>query len=163
MAEALLRRRLEERGVAAEVASAGLLPGGAPATEPAIEVMASEGLDLSGHVSRQVSPYLLDEVDLVVTMTRQHLIELTVMAPDAWPRMFQVVDLVRRAEQVGPRRPGESLSQWLATVGIDRTRSGILAARLSDDVADPVGQSAGVYKRTKEQLDDLMTRLAAVL
>ncbi len=163
MAEALLRRRLDERGVAARVSSAGLLLGGAPPTQPAIDTMAEAGLDISGHVSRQVTPTLIGEADLVVTMTRQHVIELTLMAPDAWPRMFQVLDLVRRAEKVGPRPPGEPPADWLVAVGDGRTRSGLLAASLNDDVADPVGQPTAAYHRTKELLDDLMTRMAALI
>lgn len=163
MGEALFQRRLDERELAVHVGSAGFLPGGAPATETAIEVMAADGLDIAGHCSRQVSPYLVDEADLVVTMTRQHLIELTLMVPDALPRMFQLVDLVRRAEKFGPRRLDESLVAWLASVAEDRTRQSILAASLSDDVSDPIGQSAAVYERTRKQLDDLFTRLAAQL
>jgi protein-tyrosine phosphatase len=163
MAEALFQRRLDARGTPAHVGSAGLLPGGSPATEAAIEVMAAAGLDISEHRSRQVSPHLLDESDLVVTMTRQHLIEVTLMAPAAWPRMFQAVDLLRRAEKVGPRDQDEPMADWLVSVGDGRTRSGILAASLSDDVEDPVGQSAAVYRRTEQQLDDLFTRLAALI
>jgi protein-tyrosine phosphatase len=163
MGEALLRRRLEERGVAAQVTSAGFLTGGAPATVPAVDVMAGEGLDISAHRSRQLTTYLVDEAELVVTMTRQHLIELTLMEPDGWPRMFQIVDLVRRAEEAGPRSPGVPFAQWLAVVGEGRNRSGLLAASLGDDIDDPVGQSAAVYQRTKKQLDDLLTRLAALV
>jgi protein-tyrosine phosphatase len=163
MAEALLQARLAERGIDVRVGSAGLLSGGSPPTEPAIEAMAKVGLDISGHVSRQVSPWLIDETDLVITMTRQHLIELTLMAPEAWPRMFQIRELVRRAESVGPRGPEEPLADWLAAVGEDRTRSGILATSLSDDIADPVGQSDAVYDRTRQDLDALLTRLAELL
>ncbi len=163
MAEVLFRRRLEERGVAAQVSSAGLMSGGAPATEPAVAAMAAEGLDLSGHLSRQATTYLLDKSDLVVTMTRHHLIELTLMAPDGWPRIFQLVDLVRRAEQVGPRPPWQPFAEWLALVAEGRTRAGILSASLSDDVADPIGQSAAVYDRTKKQLDNLLSRLAVLV
>lgn len=163
MGEALFQRRLDERAVEAHVGSAGFLAGGVPATETAIEVMAADGLDISEHRSRQVSPYLLDEADLVVTMARQHLIELTLMAPRALPRMFQLVDLVRRAEKGGPRRVDEPLDGWLAKVAEGRTRPSILSASLSDDISDPIGQSAAVYERTRKQLDDLFTRLAAHL
>jgi protein-tyrosine phosphatase len=163
MGEALFQRRLEERGVDAVVSSAGLLAGGAPATEPAVEAMAAEGLDISGHLSRQVTTDLIDKADLVVAMARQHLIEVTLMAPAAWPRMFQAVDLVRRAEEVGRRPEDQPFADWLAAVGEGRTRSAILAASLSDDVADPVGQPAAVYNRTKVLLDDLLTRLAALV
>jgi hypothetical protein len=96
-------------------------------------------------------------------MTRQHLIELTLMAPDAWPRMFQIRDLVRRAQPVGARPPGESFEEWLENVGDGRTRSGILAASLSDDIADPIGQSDAVYERTRDELDELLTCLAELL
>jgi protein-tyrosine-phosphatase len=163
MGEALLRRRLDERGIDAVVTSAGLLRGGAAATEAAVEAMAAEGLDISGHRSRQVTPELIAEADLVVAMARQHLIEMTLRAPDAWPRMFQAVDLVRRGEEAGRRPEEQSFADWLAALGEGRTPSDVLAASLRDDVADPVGQSAAVYRRTKVLLDDLMTRLAALV
>jgi protein-tyrosine-phosphatase len=163
MAEALLRRRLEERGIKARVSSAGLLPGGAPATEAAIETMAVDGLDISEHISRQVSVPLLEASHLVITMTRQQLVELTVMAPTAWPRMFQIRDLVWRSEQVGPWPPSEPFADWLRAVGRDRNRSELLSAPLSDDVADPIGQSAAFYERTRRVLDDLLSRLATLV
>jgi protein-tyrosine-phosphatase len=163
MGEALLQRRLDERGVAAHVTSAGFLEAGVPATDAAVATMAAQGLDISEHRSRTVTETLVDEADLVITMARQHLIDLALMVPDALPRMYQLVDLVQRAEKYGPRQPGEPLAQWLAALGEGRSRADILAARLSDDVADPIGQSAGVYERTRRQLDDLLSRLAALL
>jgi protein-tyrosine phosphatase len=163
MGEALLKRRLDERGIDSRVKSAGLMPGGSPATDPAIEVMAAVGLDISRHRSRQITDSVLGLADLVVTMTRQHLIELTLMAPDAWPRMFQIRDLVRRAQSLGARPPGESFEEWLENVGDGRTRSGILAASLSDDIADPIGQSDAVYERTRDELDELLSCLAELL
>jgi protein-tyrosine phosphatase len=163
MGEALLKHRLGERGIDSRVKSAGLMPGGSPATDPAIEVMAAVGLDISRHRSRQITEAVVGLADLVVTMTRQHLIELTLMAPDAWPRMFQIRDLVRRAQPVGPRPPEQSFEEWLEKVGDGRTRSGILAASLSDDIADPIGQSDAVYERTRDELDELLTRLAELL
>lgn len=160
MGEVLLRRRLEEREIEARVRSAGLMAGGSPATDPAIEVMAAVGLDLSDHRSRQITRAVVQMADLVVTMTRQHIIELTLMAPDAWPRMFQIRDLLRRAEAVGRRSPEMAFADWLVAVGEGRTRAGILAASLSDDIADPIGQSNSVYERTRDDLDELLTRLA---
>ncbi len=163
MGEALLKHRLDERGIDSRVKSAGLMPGGSPATDPAIEVMAAVGLDISRHRSRQITESVVGLADLVVTMTRQHLIELTLMAPDAWPRMFQIRDLVRRAQPVGARPPEVRFEEWLEKVGDGRTRAGILAASLSDDIADPIGQSEAVYERTRDELDELLTRLAELL
>jgi protein-tyrosine phosphatase len=163
MAEALFQRRLDQRGLPAVVTSAGLLDGGAPATRPAVEVMAEVGLDISRHRSRQVTRDQVERADLVVTMARQHLIELTLMMPDAWPRMFQVRDLLRRAETVGPRPPGQPMGAWLAAVGDGRTRSGLLTANLSDDVDDPIGQPVAAYERTRQELDELFSGLARLL
>ena len=163
MGEALLQRWLDERGMAAEVTSAGFLPSGVPATSPAVLTMAARGLDIEGHRSREVSSQLLDQSDLVITMTRQHLIDLVLMEPSSLSRTFQLTDLVRRAEKVGPRRPETAFADWLELVGDGRTRQGILAASLSDDIADPIGQSAAAYERTAVQLDDLLGRLAALL
>lgn len=163
MAEALFQRRLDERRLPAVVTSAGLHGGGAPATPPAVEVMANVGLDISRHRSRQVTRDLVEQADLVVTMARQHLIEVTLMVPAAWPGMFQVRDLLRRAQLVGPRPPGQPLAEWLAAVGEGRTRSGLLTANLSDDVDDPIGQPVAAYERTRRELDELFGGLAYLL
>lgn len=163
MGEALLRRRLDVRRVPAQVGSAGFLESGAPAMAPAVEAMAQEGLDLSGHVSRQITAEMVDRADLIVTMTRQHVIELAVMVPEAWSKVFQLTDLVRRAEAVGPRRPEQPFADWLALVGAGRTRSELLAAPLSDDIADPVGLPRSAYERTRGVLEDQLSRLARLL
>jgi protein-tyrosine-phosphatase len=96
-------------------------------------------------------------------MTRQHVIELALLVPDDWQRVFQLRDLVRRAEAVGRRTPGRPLDAWLAVVGAGRTRSGLLKGRLDDDIADPVGGPRSGYEQTRRILDDLLTRLAELL
>lgn len=73
MAAALFKRRLEgtpslrER---VEVLSAGTSADeGAPPTEEAIQVMKEQFIDLSAHRARQLTSSLLDQVDLILTMT----------------------------------------------------------------------------------------------
>ena len=56
MAEGLLRRLFVRAGVGAQVGSAGLLPGGAPATANAVATMAARGIDISGHVEPHPRP-----------------------------------------------------------------------------------------------------------
>jgi protein-tyrosine phosphatase len=163
MAEAILRRRLEQRGVPAGVASAGFLSPGYPAMDEAIATMAAEGFDLTGHGSRLVTRELATAADLVIGMTRQHVIELVLEVPDGWSHLFQIGDLVRRAEAVGRRTPEQPFDVWLTAVGAGRTRAGLLSSRLEDDIADPVGEPPAAYQRTWRSLDNLLTRLAAVL
>jgi protein-tyrosine phosphatase len=161
MAEALLRRRMQERGVTGRVGSAGFLGSGHRATDDAIATMADIGVDLSGHRSRKVTADLLDGTDLVITMTRQHLIDIASLTPDGWERGFQIRDLVQRAVAVGPR--GQPFETWLASVNSGRSRAGLLSTPLGDDIADPIGGTRADYQRTRDVLDGLLTRLAAVL
>lgn len=74
MAEYLLRRRLEEKGIGGvEVASGGLcVTGGAPASKGSMEAMAELGIDLGGFLSKPVSPESVAEADYIFTMTEAH-------------------------------------------------------------------------------------------
>lgn len=74
LAEALLRRKLAERGVeGVEVSSAGTGAwDGAPATEGAYLVALEHGLDLSAHRARLLTRELVGAADLVLTMARHH-------------------------------------------------------------------------------------------
>lgn len=74
MAEGLLSALFEERGVAAEVRSAGTFAmEGGPAQPFAIETAAAASLDISGHAARQLSEELVRWADTILCMTRSHL------------------------------------------------------------------------------------------
>lgn len=74
LAEALLRKKLAERGVdGVEVSSAGTGAwDGAPASEGAYLVALEHGLDLSAHRARLLTRELVGSSDLVLTMARHH-------------------------------------------------------------------------------------------
>jgi protein-tyrosine phosphatase len=161
MAASLLRARVPE-GVS--VSSAGLLPGGAPATRDARRVV--DGLD--DHVSRQVSADLVDGAALVIAMERRHVREVVVSSsPSVFGRSFTLRELVRRASSVGPRRvgdgdEGESFDEWLGRVGAGRRIADLVGDDSVDDVADPIGQSLEVYRSTAAELSDLLDRFVAL-
>lgn len=163
MAAALLRARLGELGIPVEVASAGFGPAGQPPLEEAVSAMARIGIDLSGHRSVTVTPGLCEEADLVLGMTRQHVIDLVLLAPAAWPRTFPIVDFVARAEQAGPRRPAESVAGWVRRAHGGRQRAAVMTIKAADEVADPVGMPAASFERTRDRLDDLAGRMAVLL
>ena len=75
LAETMLRRKLQERGVdGVSVGSAGTGAwDGAPASEGAYLVALEHGLDLSSHRARLLTRELVDGSDLVLTMARHHL------------------------------------------------------------------------------------------
>jgi protein-tyrosine-phosphatase len=74
MAEALLRRKLTERGIEnVTVASAGTGAwDGAPASEGAYLVALENGLDLSGHRARLLTRDIAQQSTIVLTMGRHH-------------------------------------------------------------------------------------------
>ena len=165
MAEALLRHRLGAHGVLAGVSSAGLLPPGSPATREAVATMAARGLDLDAHRSRRIDPRLLQEADLILGMTREHVREVAVLDPAALARTFTLKELVRAGYDVGPRRPGEDLPSWLARVGANRRREALLGVGHDPDydVEDPVGRPRHVYEQTAIELEHLLERLVALV
>ena len=72
MAAALLARAAEARGLAVRVQSAGLFTDGSPAADPAIEVLAEWGIDLSAHRSQNITPKLCEWADVIAVMSLQH-------------------------------------------------------------------------------------------
>ena len=85
MAEALLRRAIAERGPAGvRVASAGTgAYDGAPASEGAYLVSLEAGLDLGAHRAQSLTPELVRDADLVLTMSRSHLNRVREVVPGA--------------------------------------------------------------------------------
>lgn len=75
MAEALLRRALEQHGptgVTVSSAGTGASPG-APASEGAYLVALEAGLDLSAHRARLLTAEMVRESRLILAMSRSHL------------------------------------------------------------------------------------------
>jgi protein-tyrosine phosphatase len=163
MAEGLLRSYLSEAGVPASVGSAGLLPGGSPATDDACAVMSLRGIDIRRHRSRILNPAIARGTPLIIGMTRQHVREACVTYGAPIARTFTLKELVRRGEQVGPRGQGETVSAWLARVGVGRQTSDLLGNDPADDVADPVGRPREFYERTVLELEDLLSRFVRLL
>lgn len=161
MAEVLLRRRLGDAGADVRVSSAGLHPGGRPATLHGQAVMADRGLDLSTHQSRGLDRSLIDEADLVIAMAREHVREVAVFDADALARTFTLKELVRAATAVGPRHGDESLADWLARVGAGRRREALLGVGHDEayDIEDPVGGGRIDYEATADELDHLLALL----
>jgi protein-tyrosine phosphatase len=159
MAEAFLRRGLEQRGVQAHVHSAGLRLDDEPASAEGMNVLADRGLDLSGHRSRIMDAELIGAADLILAMAREHLREAVLADPTTWGRAFTLKELVRRGNMIGPRAPGESLEAWLARAHSGRTKGDLLGSSDNDDVSDPIGLGRQVYEGTADELSSLVDDL----
>ncbi|HEV8297786.1 MAG TPA: hypothetical protein VGQ20_10825 [Acidimicrobiales bacterium] len=149
MAEVLVADCLAARDVAATVGSAGFLAGGQPASDAAIQVMAERGLDLSHHRSREVTPELVHEADLVLTMERRHARDLVVNAGEATP-VHTMKGFLRLAASVPPRA-GDTAG-WLADVAAAAHRESLLGDGQTDEIADPHGRPIAVHRRTADEI-----------
>lgn len=159
MAEGMLRARLAELDIEAEVGSAGLYESGLPATEHSVTTMAERGIDLAAHRSRRLGAAVLRAADLVLGMERRHVQEAVLVDPTVRERAFTLTDFARRAA-TEPRQSGESLRDWAGRLAAGRTTAELLGVG-DDSVADPVGRSLGTYARTASEIDELLAAVVA--
>ncbi len=91
MAEVLLQRLLGQEGL---VTSAGTWAvDGHPASRHAVRVMADQGLDLRPHRSRAVTRRIIQEVDLVLAMTHNHVEALRLEFPDQAANIYLLSEM----------------------------------------------------------------------
>jgi protein-tyrosine-phosphatase len=85
IAEAITRRLLGDAGRSdVEVESAGTNAwDGSPASDGALLVGMERGLDLSGHRSRQLTPQIATESDLILAMSPSHVARVKELDPTA--------------------------------------------------------------------------------
>jgi protein-tyrosine-phosphatase len=152
MAQVMLQRHLDERGVRALVSSAGTSPWGSGATDDAIAVMRERDLDIAEHRNRRLTTELCAASDLVLGMTRDHVSFARMRCPEAEGRIFLVGELARLGATVGPRSDGQATATWLARVAAARPDARPWG-RAVDEVLDPVGDPIHVYRATADRLD----------
>jgi len=90
MAEALFRHRIGNE-TQWKACSAGTYAGaGLPASDHAIEAMRELGIDLEGHRSQPLTAELVQQTDLIVTMTAGHRFEILQGFPEVGNRVFLI-------------------------------------------------------------------------
>ena len=164
MAAALLHGRLQTLGVEADVASAGLLYAGRPASEGAIAAMAKRGLDIAAHGSRVISRSMVAAADLVIAMEPRHVREVVARHDHAWEYSFTLLELLQRCAAVttGARSADESMQEWLRRAAIGRRRVELLSDDETLAILDPYKQDQLIYDATAADLDRWIGELVAV-
>jgi protein-tyrosine phosphatase len=102
---------------------------------------------------------MIEAATLVVTMTRQHLVDIAVAAPRSWQHCFTLADVLHRSAVIGSRGVDETPAAWVRRIGAGRSRSGLLALDLADDVADPMGGHSSAMVQTRDLLAGAMATL----
>jgi len=134
MAQALLKRRLEQEGLSDWVVeSAGTWAlTGAPASRYALQLMAERGLDLADHRARELNGSMLEQADLVLVMTGNHSEALRQEFPGQAEKIHMLSQM-KDGQRIDVEDPyGGSLERYqacadalteLIEVGFDRIRS----------------------------------------
>jgi protein-tyrosine-phosphatase len=88
MAEGLMRAMLPE-DCGWEVSSAGVCAAeGWPVSGHSVEALREKGIDISGLTSRTLTPELIDDADLLVTMTEGHRQAILAAVPQSGGKVF---------------------------------------------------------------------------
>lgn len=145
MAQGLLRRMLGP-GQEIRVWSAGLSAvAGQPASDNALQAMREESVDLSGHRSLPLTLEMVRQADLVLTMSVHHKQAVLEMAPEFHDRIFTLREFAEEAQEQSEqveKQPGELRQRRLPGL----------------DIMDPFGQSLAVYRRTAQEIKELLER-----
>jgi len=120
MAEALFARMLQLNGCPAgeiKVESAGIYAWeDDEATPEAIEVMNQLGIDLSGHRARPLNETMVQEADLILTMTRQHRDKLQDLFPHIRNKIYTLAEYAGQPEQEILDPFGQSIEVYQQTL-----------------------------------------------
>jgi len=90
MAEALFRHRIGDE-MRWEACSAGIYAGeGTPASANSVEAMRELGIDIESHRSQPLATELVQQADLIITMTAGHRFEILQDFPEVGNRVFLI-------------------------------------------------------------------------
>lgn len=142
MAEAILKQLINERKEIfgdIEISSAGTYAvEGGKASPQAIVVMQEWGISLENHRSTPVTEQLVEESDLILTMTMNHKRALLYMLPEAEDKVFTLKEFAG----------GEAIPMGMM---------------VSLDISDPYGQSVEVYRSCAEEIKEYLLKLLVKL
>ena len=162
MTGALLDRHLRSLEVPAVVVTAGTQPGGQPAIERAVRLLAEAGIDVSDHRSQPLTDDLVLGSDLIVTAERDHVISIAGRWPSQFPATFTLPEIVART--AGSPRNGAAMGEWLTDIGVNRpTGLDYIDAVSVGEIEDPTGRQPAVWDRVYGQIDQLTRNLATTL
>lgn len=149
LAAAFFEKRLEEKDMAEgwTVSSAGIWVKGKCGAHPAAQLAAEKaGLDLSRHVTREVTHSMLAAADLVLVMEHGQKEALHFEFADQRKKIFMLTELSGRLaiDIPDPVKDGFAKSDQIASIlftGIDRVFDGII--KRAGGAAQKTGETSG--------------------
>ena len=124
----------QTKGLSAQAFSAGLdAKPGSPMNPQAADALTNLGYSAKEHSSTQVSTQAIEEADVILTFTQDQKDEVAKRFPDAVEKLFTISEYANGGTGT------------------------------SEDVADPYGKSAEVYKETAETISYLVDLIVSSL
>lgn len=106
MAEGLLKKLTSQKNINLEIKSAGILTNpNAKVSEQAVIACAEKGVDISKHVPKSVSISALDDMDLILTMTKTHKHVLLQNIPDIKDKVYTLKEYNKKKQWVDIEDP----------------------------------------------------------
>ncbi|WP_076261520.1 hypothetical protein [Intrasporangium flavum] len=168
-AERRLRQLLPRAGVPVDSAGTGAVVDSDIETDTR-EQLRRLGADVTAFRARQVSPRMLDDAALVLTMTRAQRGQVARLRPQAMRRIFALGDFADLCAESRSWRSILPTQPWLEQVVTEAAAArGTVVPRDADDidVVDPFRQNARVHEeafaRIEEQLAVVVTALGSVV
>lgn len=164
IAEGLLRDALVARfGTnAPHVSSAGTLGMHGSGAQPgSVRAAAERGVDIAGHVARELTGTMVEHATLVVTMAGEHRDAIAGFSLDTAHKTFTLKELVRLLEALPPAVRGsgpDTLTVRVAEAEAKRA-AGFTGNPHDLDVADPLGMPIDSYRAIAWELDEWIARL----
>ncbi|MCL0067469.1 low molecular weight protein arginine phosphatase [Peptococcaceae bacterium] len=135
MAEGIAKALLKEKKMnGIEILSAGTmaLPG-SPASEFAINALKSMDIDISNHKATLVDKELLDEVDLILTMTKSHYYYVLQLAPEAEKKLFTLGEYAGVGSNI-PDPIGQPLEVYEACAAVLKQMISLALNKIADEL-----------------------------
>ncbi|MNM91845.1 Low molecular weight protein-tyrosine-phosphatase YwlE [compost metagenome] len=169
MAEGMLRKLAQERGLSVEVRSAGVAAmEGTSMSLHAEAVLKDQGIK-DNITSTPLGGNLVSWADLILTLTESHKRQVIFSFPETAEKVYALKEYVEDNESVLADQ--EELQQLIADVELDRAlgnpqneaiirRINEIARRLPVyDISDPFGGSREIYDRTAAEIREALGKL----
>lgn len=101
MAEGLMKALVKEKGETWRIESAGVWAmNRSPAVGNTLQVLRTRGIDLSRHISRQITFEMAEEFNLVLTMESNHQEALHAAFPELAGKVFMMTEMIDKKVDV---------------------------------------------------------------
>ncbi|MBX6378506.1 MAG: hypothetical protein IRY95_08150, partial [Clostridia bacterium] len=176
MAEALLRHVAATRGLAVEVASAGVTAvEGMPLSQEAASALRRRGVSVGEHRSRRLTPELVAWADLVLVMEPLHREVVVAAVPEAAGKVFLLKEYadpdrfagLQEALTAARRDLEEARAKFRAAEGakleaLYRRREELMAEleRVQEAIAELALRESRALQRERERVAELEQRMA---